>query len=194
MIATLIAILIVLVGAGAELYVYFHSKKHPIPEPEKFLIGKNLKFWAFGDRVIIREDEFKSGYECVTCNGSGSTPCTNCDGAGFNGEKNCSACNTSGTSVCIDCSGKGGLLITPETAERRPTSGTIVSVGHKVTTMKVGDAVLYSNFAGYVVDLTRAGQKISMRILHETEILTGMEGHLTLNNLRGKTEIASFGN
>ena len=31
--------------------------------PVVYEIG-SLKFWALGDRVIIREDEFKTGYEC----------------------------------------------------------------------------------------------------------------------------------
>jgi hypothetical protein len=59
--------------------------------------------------------------------------------------------------------------------------------------MAVGDSVLYSNFAGHVVDLkTAVGQPVTMRILHETEILAGMEGQLTLANVAGKSEISTY--
>ena len=169
-----------------------------IKTPAKFPVG-TLTFWALGDRVLIEEDQFRSGYECTTCGGSGQLHCAACDGKGTRqavpGDgpfKKCSDCDGKGSGVCSECHGKGGLIVTPETSQRRPTSGTVVSAGVKCEFLKEGDSVLFSNFAGFVVDLARAGSPVTLRILHETEILAGMDGHLTLTNLRGKSEIAAF--
>lgn len=152
-----------------------------------------IKFWALGDRILIREDEFKTGYECSTCGGSGTAPCDNCAGSGTTqGKFKCSHCDGKGEQTCAHCGGKGGLLVAPDIAQRRPTTGKVVSVGDDVSHVKVGDSVLYSNFAGFVVDLAPAGKKVTLRILHEAEILCGMEGQLEMRTLRGKTEIATF--
>ena len=165
-----------------------------------FSIG-NLKFEALTDRLIILEDAFRTGYECGDCNGAGSKPCTACGSTGSRGIKKCSDCEGRGTLRCSSCGGKGGLLIAPQITERRPTTGKVVSAGPGKTTeqgtlipmqIKLGESVMYSNFAGYVVDLERAGQPICLRILHESEILCRMEGHLTLSNLKGKSDIATF--
>jgi len=153
-----------------------------------------LKFWALGDRVLIQEDDFKSGYECETCGGLGKVNCSNCGGLGRVGAKGfkCAHCEA-GKVPCSDCLGKGGLLVTPETSQRRPTTGVIVSCGEACKVLKPGQSVLYSNFAGYVIDLNRAGRPVTLRILHETEVLCAMEGKLELRTLRGKSEIAEFG-
>lgn len=151
-----------------------------------------LKFWALGDRCLIQEDEFKSGYECETCGGFGKAPCTECGGIGTHGVKKCSHC-INGLVICPGCNGKGGLIITPDTAQRRPTTGVIVSCGEACKVLVPGQSVLYSNFAGYVIDLYRAGRPVTLRILHEPEVLCAMEGKLDVRTLRGKSEIAEFG-
>jgi len=156
----------------------------------------NLKFWALGDRVLIEEDKFKSGYECEVCNGSGNAPCGSCGGSGSSATVSgarCPACEGKGCQTCSECNGKGGLLVAPDIAQRRPTTGKVVSVGVECNTLKVGDSVLYSNFAGYVIDLNRAGRPVSLRILHEPEVLCAMDGQLDMRGLRGKSEIAEFG-
>jgi co-chaperonin GroES (HSP10) len=154
----------------------------------------SIKFWAVGDRVLIEEDEFRTGFECASCEGKRKINCNNCAGTGVVSHGGptlkCSACDGEGKITCATCQGKGALIIAPETAERRPTSGKVISAGPRCTMLKPGDAVLYSNFAGYVVDLARAGKPITMRILHETEVLARMEGHLTLANLKGKSDIS----
>lgn len=152
-----------------------------------------IKFWALGDRVLIKEDEFRTGYECSTCGGSGQQRCPNCAGEGLVQNKfKCSHCGGKGEVRCETCEGKGGLLVAPEVAQRRPTTGKVVSVGDDVTSLRVGDTVLYSNFAGFVVDLAPAGKKVTLRILHEKEVLCGMEGQLEMRTLRGKSEISTF--
>lgn len=168
------------------------SPNHGSPNPtvsNTFDLG-HLKFEALGDRLIILEDEFKTGYECSECSGKRQVFCPECLGQKTkpNGKK-CSNCSD-GYIVCPTCNGKGGLIIAPETAQRRPTTGRIVSTGDRVQHLRVGQNVMYSNFSGYVVDLERAGQPVCLRIVHETEVLCRIEGHLTLSNLKGKSDIA----
>lgn len=145
-----------------------------------------LKLRALGDRLIIAEDKFRTGYECSVCEGAGKLICRDCEGTGhsqLNKEITCKSCQGETTITCEACGGKGGLLIAPETAQRRPTTGKIISVGSRVKTLKVNDSVLYSNFAGYVIDTN--GQVL--RILHEPEVLSWIEGHLTVR--RGAREL-----
>lgn len=165
---------------------------------ERFSLGSGsvATVWAMHDRVIVLEDEFKSGYGCPRCNPSGTDPggvtyvgCPACNATGKHpivAHARCNECMGSKKVVCPDCGGKGGLLVVAQETGRRPSSGTIVSAGSECKYLKVGDAVLFSNHAGYVVDL---GEK-ALRILHEPEILAGIEGHLTLSGTRYKTELA----
>src|SRR5579859_6632430 len=128
-----------------------------------------VEFAAFGDRLLIIEDEFRSGYECRGCGGSGKRDCENCQGRGRYFvdaiERKCSACSGTGKETCSECGGKGGLIVVPEVSQRRPSTGSVVSVGHLVEHFKVGDNVLYSNFAGHAMDIG----DVTLRILHEKE-------------------------
>lgn len=76
----------------------------------------------------------------------------------------------------------------PDVSQRRPSTGQVVSVGDKVKYFKVGDNVLYSNFAGHAMDLERGGHKVVVRILHESEILASVKGHLELRSVRNEKE------
>lgn len=189
-----------------------HIGSPSIARPNTYTLG-DLKFEAIGDRLIVLEDSFDSGMGCPTCNPSGTgdiltnkttISCPECNGTGDSFVKGakCKICRGAKTIVCPDCDGMGvkkGGIITPDTASRRPTTGKVVSAGPGKYSdkgelipmhVKVGDNVMYSNFSGYVVDLVRAGQNISLRIIHESEVLCRMDGHLTLSNLKGKSDIA----
>lgn len=155
----------------------------------------DIDFSAWGDRLLILEDAFRSGYECQTCLGSGKVVCHNCGGNGRVGENNlmCSHCQAIGEVTCPDCDGKGGLLVVPEDQQRRPTTGRIVSVGPKVTALRVGESVLYSSYAGHTLDLYRAsGEKVVLRVIHEPEVLCLVNGHLELRHLRGNPGLTQY--
>lgn len=139
----------------------------------EFKIGP-LAFSGFGDRVLIEQDAFVSGYECPDCGGSGKSK--------LNVEVTCKSCGGKGVR-------EGGIII-PDESQRKPTTGTIVSTGPDCKYLKPGQAVLFSSYAGHTIDLDRAGFRVVLRILHEGEVLCLMEGHLDLKTVRGKSEIA----
>lgn len=165
------------------------------------------KFCAFGDRVLIQEDQFKSGYECGACEGHGKVKCSNCDGHGYNvshkpawGDtpatqvtKRCTQCEGQKSVTCPECGGKGGLLIVPDQSQRRPSSGVVVSTGPGCKELAVGDKVLYSNYAGHAVDTSRSSLPVVLRVLHETEVLAGVDGHLEMRYVRRQTEAMGTG-
>jgi len=105
----------------------------------------------------------------------------------------CAACGGDKVITCPDCGGKGGILVVPDVSQRRPSTGKVVSVGDKVKYFKVGDNVLYSNFAGHALDLERAGHKVVVRILHESEILASVQGHLELRAVQNQREALGIG-
>ena len=142
------------------------------PDSTWFEVGE-VGFAASGDRLVIEEDQFKSGYECKECGGSGRVAST------VSGGK---------PKVCPACDGKGGLLVVAEVSQRRPTTGIVRSAGEACKIYKVGDGVLFSNFAGFAIDLDRMGSKVCLRILHETEILTKVRGHLELRAISSQRE------
>jgi co-chaperonin GroES (HSP10) len=168
-----------------------------------FSIG-TVTFEAQADRLIILEDEFRSGMGCPRCNPKGTgnalnrdkftVACDNCDGKGSYTregiEKKCSSCEGLGKVVCPDCRGAGTStgIVLPETATKRPGTGKVVSAGPSCLHTKLGESVLYSNFAGYVIDLSEC----SIRIIHESEVLAKVNGHLEFNRLNGKTELATY--
>jgi len=193
----------------AEFPVYSYPTNDPLidlskyPKPSsvphdinKLVIG-NLKLRASGDRVIILEDEFRSGYECLRCLGKQIVECEQCNGTGqstINNTLRCSKCEGKKRISCPDCQGKGvekGGLIVPDASERRPTTGKIVSVGPKVEEFVVGETVIYPDFVGHVHDLGTgkfdvANKEIMavVRTIRESEILSHIEGHLELRRIR----------
>jgi co-chaperonin GroES (HSP10) len=150
---------------------------------------------ASEDRIIVIEDEFVSGYECTTCDGVGSIVCENCHGTGqsiINKDARCSACKGAKNIVCPSCKGKtveeGGLVI-PDASVRRPTTGTIASIGPEVTTYKRGQAVIYTSFSGHVFELNAYDTKVRqvqivIRIIQASDILAKVTGHLELRRLK----------
>ena len=84
-----------------------------------------IQLEAVEDKIIILVDNFKSGYECKECGGTGKIKSPVVEGA----MKDCTACG-----------GKGGLLIVPEVAKTLPTLGTVLSMGPKTKWMEMQKA------------------------------------------------------
>jgi co-chaperonin GroES (HSP10) len=175
-----------------------------VVEAVEFTVA-GVSFRAKGDRLVIVEDPFVSGYECRTCLGKCSIPCDQCENgrSKVNPEIICKVCAGTTKKTCPDCEGKGvikGGLVIAEKSQRRPTTGKIVSSGsmvgfkligdtyQKMESYKVGDRVMYGSFAGHSIDLDDKGKSVVLRILHDTEILSEVAGHLTYRRVSDSEE------
>jgi co-chaperonin GroES (HSP10) len=160
---------------------------------------------ASADRIIVVEDEFKSGYECGMCEGAGSLVCENCNGTGkssISKDARCSQCQGRKNIVCPECKGKtvvqGGLVV-PEASVRRPTTGTIVSIGPDVEArgrFTRAQSVIYTSFSGHVFELNAfdlAGREIVIviRVIQESDILAKVSGHLELRRVKKSAALGS---
>jgi co-chaperonin GroES (HSP10) len=160
-----------------------------------------LTMKAKGNRVIIVGDEFRTGYECVTCGGRGEVTCENCEGTGTSAitqKGRCSKCEGRKMEVCPSCKGKGGLLEIPEDRKARPTTGRIVSIGPRVEDYKVGESALFTSFSGHAFDLTAEdvhGKEILITIwvLREDELMAEVSGHTALRQVRKSMAMATAG-
>lgn len=165
-----------------------------IQQPMVAIIDNKLAMLAVGTNIIVKEDRFKTGYECKVCDGTcrSKVTCPRCKGektvkAQSLDEKSeglvpCKACCIlsdtgnmipSGFIPCETCKGKGGSLVVPQESMRRPSSGVIVSTGNGVLERKCGERVLYSNHAGHAMNFK---QKTVFRIMHEHEVLSLLMG------------------
>jgi co-chaperonin GroES (HSP10) len=61
-----------------------------------------------------------------------------------------------------------GRIVIPETAKRSPTKGRVIAKDENVTSVELGDTVLYSQFAGYPIQFQGVTK---LRIVGESEIL-----------------------
>lgn len=180
-------------GAGASDSP-FRPDRFPNEFENVFQVGQ-VGFEAWEDRILVIEDEFRSGYECDLCGETGSVTCPACQGKGMSlvvKDARCSQCHGDGRVMCESCNGKGVLLAIPEVSERRPTTGKIVSIGPKVKELMREQVVLYPDFVGHVMDLSSEdsqGRKHTcvLRIMRESEILCKISGgHLELRRMRRK--------
>lgn len=157
----------------------------------------SIEFEATGDRILILEDEFRSGYECLVCLGRQFIQCDQCGGSGksrLNEVVRCSRCSGNKRIKCPECSGKGvedGGLVIPEASERRPTTGRIVSIGPRVKELRVGESVIYPDYVGHVYDIGQGtydadGHEVMavIRIMTESEVLSRVRGHLELRRIK----------
>ena len=165
---------------------------------------------ATGDRVIVVQDDFKFGTECLTCQAKdirmisqneqrSVIACPDCKGAKkvhkAGNDKlfvNCVECEARGWIVCPDCKGTGteaGLIAHPQDRETRPTTGTIVSVGEKVSNYKRGESAIYDSFSGHAFKLEAEGMngkpvEVWIVILREDELKARVKGHLELRRVK----------
>lgn len=160
-------------------------------EREWGLVAKDsdnpLALRTTGTKVLIRDDKFKTGYECKTCSGKGHTdePCLNCKGTALeeqdkgDGEKvlyPCRACSVGasgarksyGFKLCPSCNGRQATIIIPDENQRRPTTGTIISCGQLVRYYKIGDHVLFNNYTGSPFEI----EGESLRVCKEDDVLS----------------------
>lgn len=71
--------------------------------------------------------------------------------------------------VQIDEFKYSGRIVVPDSAKRKPTKGVVVAIADNIKDIEVGDKVLFSQFAGYL--LIFEGLPMS-RVLGYTEVLS----------------------
>lgn len=165
---------------------------------------------AWEDRVVVLVDEYKSGRECVKCNGKGhlDVKCPHCGGNGyFKGRREDGPCpdctigegplsKSLGRVPCDLCFGQGtSSIIVPEDAEKRPTKGVITSVGPLCRyfrgsgallpkppdcILKIGDHVFFTLYSGNEFLLGPSNKQICIRILREAEILGKLRSNVKI--------------
>jgi co-chaperonin GroES (HSP10) len=156
-----------------------------------------LELEASGDYLILLRDEFRSGYECPACDGKGVIVCDSCRGSGGSlvvKEGRCAKCRGDRDIPCPECKGKGvieGGLVIPEDRQSEPTTGTIVSRGPKAILYEIGGSVLFPNYAGHQLKLggetpTGEEKEYLVVIMHESEVICKVTGHLELRRLKKK--------
>jgi co-chaperonin GroES (HSP10) len=193
-----------------------------------------LSMEGFNDRIIVVEDEFRSGYECTVCLGKTKVSCSKCRGKGYEqcdncrgtgqstlvpgakctvclgaGKLICAECHGAKVKDCPDCAGRGvveGGLVIPEASERRPTTGTVVSLGWKVNSRIVrfwafftgkqvinrGESVIYTSFSGHVYELELPNEEVVViRVIQESDILAKVSGHLELRRVKKSAAVGS---
>ena len=81
---------------------------------------------AIEDKIIIMLDEYKSGYECKICKGTGKIeePSPVVEGAVRK-------------LPCSVCGGKGASIVIPDNAKSLPSTGIVVSMGPQTQFMKL---------------------------------------------------------
>jgi len=111
------------------------------------VLNEELVMDATQDRVIILEDEYKSGRDCTKCLGKGHTyeACSECGGRGtYRGQPEsrdpgpCTSCSvgegplkrTLKYKPCDVCNGTGtSSIVIPDDAKTRPTTGIVKAIG-----------------------------------------------------------------
>jgi hypothetical protein len=165
-----------------------------ITDQNIFTVGP-VAFEAWNDRLIMLEDPFVSGYECEKCDATGVVPCDSCGGTGTSAvvkDAKCTKCHGEKRLVCDECKGKGEFIVIPEVAQRRPTTGVVMSIGRDVKEIEVHQSVMYHDFVGAAFDLEAADskgvlRKVVVRIIREADVLCRIHGHLELRRLKKKT-------
>lgn len=156
------------------------DNKHGLDPAAWAIIKDTEALRAIGHRILVLEDEFKSGYECKDCGGTGHTDliCLHCKGSTFwKGKEDNGPCpdcevGTSGIrkslgfELCPTCKGRSGMIIVPDDAKRRPCTGVILSKGSEVTEFTVGSRVLYTNYTGTDFEIL-GGVKLRIMLDHD---------------------------
>ena len=168
---------------------------------------------AYGDKLIVLQDEFRSGMECPKCLnkdiksiGGGYTvrqvsavQCEECKGEGRR-EKvgnpeilvKCSSCEGNGWIACPACGGKGGTITTDKRYEGAPQTGTVMSLGPECGKERffLGMRVMYPAYAGHrydCVDRHASGgaKDVTLMLLDSQHILCRLHGIMEYRQLKG---------
>jgi co-chaperonin GroES (HSP10) len=120
-----------------------------------------IAFKAIANKIIILVDDYKSGYECAICGGTGKL-------------------FMSGGAQCPACKGTGHSLHIPEVSQSLPSTGVIVSIGedcaywkNKTAPIRVGARVIFGPHIGTFIPIKG---KIKIKMMTEKDPLAVIFG------------------
>jgi len=178
--------------------------------------GFPYTFRALNEKILVSVDVFKSGYECRVCKETGKLKkFCECETSGRPGKKYttdqiaeiketlghdiaaarthvlCPECQGNYMSkreevTCSACKGTKVILELPGTSKSQPTTGVIVSMGHKAKDhleaegIKLGDRILFGAYAGTMIP-TKAGAAFKY-----------MDWYLAVVKIEGAENMAAF--
>lgn len=162
-------------------------KKHYASKDSWAIVAEKHGLRQRGQKILIQEDPYKSRYDCSDCKGTGHTDeiCTLCKGDKFevvfdeqlneDVRRPCRGCTVMvernisyGKKLCPTCKGRQGVLIMTDDSKKRPTTGTVIAIGDKVTEWKVGDKVIFNNYTGTAFEL----ENTPLRVMKEDDVLS----------------------
>lgn len=117
------------------------------------LVDLALAVEAIGDKIVVLLDNYKSGYECTQCRGTGKMRSTLVENV---------------LRDCDKCDGRGSTIIIPERAQSLATTGVVVSIGPEVKKIKLHRRVICTPQSG--VFLPMKGN-VRIKIYHQHEPL-----------------------
>lgn len=134
------------------------------------LTDLGIKLEAIEDKIIVLIDDYKSGYECKDCAGTGKISVKSNVVEGAMREETCSVCR-----------GQGALIIIPQIAKSLPSSGVVISLGEKCLAMaglknakiQLGARIVFSPHVGTFIPFKG---NIKLKIMREHEPLCVMYG------------------
>ena len=91
-----------------------------------------IKLEAIEDKIIVLIDQYKSGYECSTCQGKGEIT-----------EVSRVVEGATKITECPECHGKKVIIHIPEISKSLPTSGVVISLGENCKALQYEDKYVY---------------------------------------------------
>lgn len=180
---------------------------------DDFRFGTECTVCGARDIRMISQTEQRSVVACEDCGGRGNIVRDNATGVRVSNpsaeqlssvhsglvSKKCSTCDGNGWHVCEACNGTGteaGLIAHPKDREQRPTTGTIVSVGDRVTKFKRGDSIIYPSFVGHfwqlnAVDIEGNDVQVEVGVMREEEAIARVKGHLELRRVKSSKALGT---
>jgi co-chaperonin GroES (HSP10) len=135
------------------------------------LVGLGIVLEATEDKIIVKLDDYKTGYECANCNETGKIASNKKDEDFIE---------------CPVCRGKGVTLVVPDSAKHLPTSGIILSVG-PMTKNKIRERALVSSaFPINEIDYPENKIQLGQRVIFTAHVgtLIPFKGNIKLKVMR----------
>lgn len=141
------------------------------------LIELGIYVEAIEDKILVKMDAYKSGYECKKCGGSGQVKGPYKD---------------SEWESCPECKGKGGIIIIPNSSKVLPTSGVVISLGENTKAARYARAIAHPTTAKAEDLLLQPRISLGTRVIFSPGVgtLIPFKGNIILKAMREHEPLA----